>query len=231
MEPSKAKFQTLIKYFVDKYSLELLLDGKGISNWQQERSRFYFAKLLEFSMALEKIRKYKLYFSEFYPVTTNISEAEVIEYHWHSYVQDFYILKERAIKPIGALQNDLSRYGISNPGDIKKALEHLKVQVIKNLRQANELRRKQTHDTTILDAGLVRAKALKIIEGLNKTYVFDSGEIEREYRELIEKKKQQFIDMATRNDIGMQALCDFYIPRFGYIFALLNGDDPSIFEM
>lgn len=230
-EIQRTKFQILLKYFIDTYSLDLLMKGEGIKDWRDERAKFYFPKILELSTTLEKIKKYEIYFVEFYPASSKIPTDEVIEYHWHTYVQDFYILQQRIIKIIGSLKNDLQRYKFQNTEEIKKALEHLKKQVVKCLKDASDLRDRYVHETTILSSDLVRAKVLRVVGENSKSLGLDPMAIEKTRTELVESTKKKFIEMARLNSKGMDKLSDFFAPRFGYIFASLNGHNPDVFEM
>jgi len=127
---NEEKFKILMQYFSDTFSYDLLFRNQNPKDWKEERARFYFDRLVELHSVIEKLERYQLYFSKFYPKSDDISEAEAIEYHWHSYIQDFYTLQERFAKIIGSLKNDLPRYKIANMDEVKNSLEHLKQQII-----------------------------------------------------------------------------------------------------
>lgn len=227
------KFKILIKYFLDNFSLDLLIEKQSPKDWKEERARFYFSKLIELHWAIEKIEKYELYFSEFYSNSGKINDAEAVEYHWHSYIHDFYILEDRVAKIIGALKNDLSRYRIANADDTKDALEHLKTQIVKSLEEPHAIRKQLSHETTARDPNLTKAKIFRFLKERNLFQEPDlnDGVINKNYDNLIENSKKEYIDIAIHNKKGMAKMRNFFAPRFGHIFASLYGHDVSIFKM
>lgn len=231
MDTAEEKFKTLMKYFLDAFSIDLLIDNKTPKDWKEERAKFYFEKLIELHLAIDKIERYEIYFSEFYPNSEKINEAEAIEYHWHSYIHDFYILQERSIKIIGSLKNDISRYEIANPEDARDALEHLKQQIVNSLKKASEIRTKLSHDFTVRDLNLTKAKTLQVLKQQNQELGLDIKKIDERYEGLIKGSKKEYVEMAAHNKKGMLEMKSFFAPRFGYIFASLNDHDTSIFKM
>jgi len=227
----QSKFQILVKYFLDNYSLEMLTGTMSPNNYQEKRAKFYFEKILEFDSALRKIERYSVYFSEFYPSSKNISEAEAIEYHWHSYIQDFYVLQERTKTMIGALKNDLPRYNIGNPETARLLLDHLKNQIIGSLKKAHDLRTQHVHNVTARNYDLTRATALKLIKENSTGLNLDIQKIDEKIGQFTAKSKNEFIAMARDNAKGMQELREFFAPRFGHLFAFLNEHDISMFTM
>lgn len=227
----ETKFQVLIKYFMDQFSLEMLLDQRQPKDWEESRAKFYFERLLDFQSSIEKIEKYEIYFSEFYPASNNISTSEAIEHHWHSYLQDFYILEERFLKIINSLKNDLPRYRIANPEVAKLLLSHLKKQIQKGFKEAHEVRNEHTHKSTIRNFDLSRGKTLQLLKQHCQVLGLDPVKIEDKIKGIGEEAKEEFIKMAVKNKEGMIGLKDFFAPRFGHLFASLNGHDYSIFKM
>ncbi len=227
----KSKFQILVKYFLDNFPFEILIGEETPRGFQEERAKFYFEEISELDSALRKIEKYSVYFSEFYPDSQKISEAEAIEYHWHSYIQDFYILEERAKTIIGALKNDLPRYDIGNPEVAKRLLCHLKDQITISLKKAHDLRVRHTHKKMVRNYDLTRAIALKTIKNNTEGLKLKVSEIDKKIEQFTTKSKNDYIKMANRNELGMKEFRNFFAPRFGYLFAFLNEHDVSIFKV
>lgn len=216
---------------MDNFPVELLLGNQKPKNWEEERAKYYFEKVLAVQDATFRIERYSIYFSEFYPATEKIPEAEAIEYHWHSYVQDFYILEMRVVKIIGSLKNDLPRYNLANPELAKKLLDHLKTQTEKSLKNARDLRGKHVHDETIRNFDLTRAKLFSMLKEHASFLNIDSSQLDIKIKELSSKSKKEFVDTAIKNEEQIKEFKEFFAPRFGHIFATLNGHDVSIFTM
>ena len=69
----------------------------------------YFEILSSISFVLNKLLKYKIYFTEFYPNTKNIKNYEALEYHIHAYLEDIDILRNKVCWYAGMLKNDLKQ--------------------------------------------------------------------------------------------------------------------------
>lgn len=225
------RFQILIKYFLDNFPLETLLDQAKPKNWQEGRGKFYFEKILELDSVLRKIEKYPIYFSAFYPPPQIIPQSEAVEYHWHSYIQDIYILKERIIGIISSLEKDLPRYDLANPKDAILLLNHLKKNVMKGLENTLEFRGEHTHKKTARNFDITRANALHLIKESAGGFNLAVNKLDEKIQEFTEKSKVEHIEMARKNNQEMGKLRDFFAPRFGHLFASLNGHDYSIFKM
>ena len=83
------------------------------------------------------------------------------------------------------------------------------------------------------DLNLTKAKTLKFLKKLNLTQELNLNveTINKNYNNLVENSKKEYIDMAAHNKKGMAEMKNFFAPRFGYIFASLYGHDASIFKM
>ena len=88
-----------IKYFLDNFPIDILIDKVKPSTKQDELAHYYLGKLSEVFAVFDRLIKYEKYFKEFFPPEgSGISESEAIEYHLRSYIEDFYILQERVNK-------------------------------------------------------------------------------------------------------------------------------------
>ena len=92
------QLKILLKYFIDKFSLELLLNQRVPKNDEEKRAKYYFDQLADIANLFDGLLNYGIYFQYFYPATEKISEESAIEYHIRSYIQDIYILKERLFR-------------------------------------------------------------------------------------------------------------------------------------
>ncbi|MFA6354470.1 MAG: hypothetical protein WCX12_02180 [Candidatus Paceibacterota bacterium] len=229
--PEITKFQILTNYFPNNFPLDVLLGNMKPKSWQEKRAKFYFEKILELDSVLRKIGRYPLYFLEFYPTSEAISKSEAVEYHWYSYMQDIYILKERIMGIIGSLKNDLSRYNLANPNDANRLLDHLKNNVMSGLKEATKFRDKHTHERTARNFDITRANALSLIKKNAQELSLDIKKLDGKIEELTEKSKIEYADMAYRNNGEMEKLKDFFAPRFGHLFASINGHDHSVFKI
>ncbi len=229
--PTSTKFQILIKYFMDKFPFDVLTGKDKPKTWEEKRALFYFERILELDSVLKKIEKYPAYFENFYPSPEVLSKSEAIEYHWHSYLHDVYILKERVSGLIGSLKNDLPRYNLANPDDAIKLLNHLKTQAMKGLESAAAFRSDHTHHKTARNFDLTRANTLHLIKENSASLGLDPKKLDDKIVEFTEKSKNDFVTIAKNNNTQMEKLRNFLAPRLGYLFASLNGHDYSMFTM
>lgn len=107
----------------------------------------YFEILIRIKSALEKVQKYPLYFSEFYPSTESITRGEALEHNIHALLQDIYILREKILTFLNILKKDLLKIS-TNKEEIEKALEFIKGQVVTSFENATDTRNTHTHGKT-----------------------------------------------------------------------------------
>ena len=231
MLPQESKFRILMKYFMDNFSLELRTSQRPARDWFEKRAKYYFEQLIEFNSAIEKVEKYALYFKSFYPKSDEITEEEAMEHHWHSYMQDIYIVKVRGVAVIGSMKNDLPRYPIGNPELAVLLLDHLKKNLERGLKSASDFRGGHTHQKTVRHPELVKVRALKTIKEYGQGMKIDMTIVDSKILESLQKSKEEYVQMAEKNAISMQEFREFFSPRFGHLFASINGHDISIFKM
>ena len=230
--PELTKFQILIKYFGDNFSLELLTAQRPPVNWFEKRAKFYFGEIIEFNSAIEKVEKYPLYFKLFYPASNEITEEEAMEHHWHSYMQDIYIVEQRGVTLLGTLKSDLPRYNLRNPEMAIMLIDHLKTNLMRGLESATRFRGGHTHRKTVHHPELSRVRALKTIKQFHSELTSElSANIDGRISESLDKSKKEYIEMSEKNTVAMREFRDFFSPRFGHLFASLHGHDHSMFKM
>ena len=100
-----------------------------------------------------------------------------------------------------------------------------------SLQKASEARKKLSHDFTVRDFNLTKAKTLRFLKQQSKELHLDSQKIEEEYQGLVDVSREKYVKLATRNGQAMREVKNFFAPRFGYTFASLNGHDVSVFRM
>jgi len=217
------QLKVLTKYFMDKFSIELLLDERAPQNNEEKRAKDYFYKLTDIGYLFNRLLNYDIYFQYFYPNTDKISADEVVEYHIQSYIQDFFLLKERLYSIINSLKKDLVNCQITNIGEVKHALNHLKNKVEESLQSGLNLRDIHTHERTISDLDILKARLIRM--------TYRQEILKQKYKDLIDKAKEKYIKQAINNKMALNELKDYFSLRFGYIFSSMSGDDSSLFQL
>ena len=199
-----------IKYFLDNFPVDVLLDQKKPSNKSEELAHDYLGKLTEVFAVFDRLIKYEKYFKEFLPPEgSGISESEAIEYHLRSYIQDFYVLQERIRKITNKLIEDLPNYNFDNQDVIEKAIEHLSKQIHTKFEKITSgLRREHVHERSITELDLVTGKFLNslvtgempIPEGVN----LDKERVKARRDEVVKSMKEKHIKQATENAVSLK---------------------------
>lgn len=217
-----------IKYFLDNFPVDVLLDQKKPSNKSEELAHDYLGKLTEVFAVFDRLIKYEKYFKEFLPPEgSGISESEAIEYHLRSYIQDFYVLQERIRKITNKLIEDLPNYNFDNQDVIEKAIEHLSKQIHTKFEKITSgLRREHVHERSITELDLVTGKFLNslvtgempIPEGVN----LDKERVKARRDEVVKSMKEKHIKQATENAVSLKKMKEWFATRFIFIFSNLN---------
>lgn len=220
-------FQTLYKFFLDEFDLDLLTDKRKPQNEREGILLEIFNRINDIFLIIERLNRYDTYFNNFYPADDSvISEAEALEYHLHSYLQDFYSLREKIMRLLGVIKNNIKHFEFGNPEDVKKLIEHLITQVLKGMEQVINLRGKHVHDMSVRDSEISRAKILKnltAIEGLDK------NALKEKYDAIIAEAKEKYMGQAASNRDQINGMKNFIAPRLGHVIAFLYEKDSSIF--
>jgi len=218
-----------IKYFLDNFPLDVMLDKTRPSNKTEELAHLYLGRLSEVLGVFDRLIRYEKYFKDFIPpVESGISESEAIEYHLRSYIEDFYILQERIKKIVQHLIEDIPNYGIQNPKDVEKALRHLSDQIHKKFEKITSvLRRKHVHERSISELDLITGKFLSsIISGempIPTGVQLDQNLVKNRRDEVLASMKEKYIKQSQENSINLRKTKEWFSARFAYIFSSLNG--------
>jgi hypothetical protein len=218
-----------IKYFLDNFSIDVLIDKAKPSNKSEELAHDYLEKLTEVFAVFDRLIKYEKYFKEFLPQQGSvISESEAIEYHLRSYIGDFYILQERIKKITNKLIDDLPNYNFDNQDVIEKAIRHLSNQIHTKFKKITSgLRREHVHERSITELDLVTGKFLNMLvngeiplpAGLN----LDEERVKTRRNEVVKSMKEKHIKQATKNSVSLRKMKEWFATRFIFIFSNLNG--------
>ena len=131
MKKQNDYFGELLLHFLNHFDLDLLFHKQKYSDYKERLAVDLFDRLNDLKTVFDRLQKYPIYFEYFYTSEKDlISDAEAIEYHLHSFIQDIYILQERLIRIIGHLRKDLKTFGLDRDEDLKKILNHLVFVVI-----------------------------------------------------------------------------------------------------
>lgn len=69
----------------------------------------HFSSLSTVRSAWQKVLRYEVYFSEFYPMSQNIPVFEALNHHVHGYLQDMTTLKNKIEVWLGEFKNDAKK--------------------------------------------------------------------------------------------------------------------------
>ncbi len=218
-----------IKYFLDNFPIDVILDQKKPSNKSEELARDYLGKLTEVFAVFDRLIRYEKYFKDFLPPeNSGISESEAIEYHLRSYIGDFYILQERIRKITNKLIEDLPSYNFDNQDIVEKAIKHLSKQIHTKFEKITSgLRREHVHERSITELDLVTGKFLNslvtgempIPVGVN----LDGDRVKARRDEVVKSMKEKHIKQATENSVSLRKMKEWFATRFIFIFSNLNG--------
>jgi len=217
-----------IKYFLDNFPVDILIDKAKPSNKTEVLAHFYLGKLTEVFAVFDRLIRYEKYFAKFYPsADTGISESEAIEYHLRSYIEDFYILQERIKKITESLVKDIPNYNIANDNDVENAIKHLSDQVHGKFKKITSgLRREHVHERSITELDLVTGRFLgSLITGempLPQDIKLDKDAVNKRHIEVTTASKQKHIKQAQENSVSLRKMKEWFATRFIYIFSSLN---------
>ena len=229
MKKQNDYFGELLLHFLNHFDLDLLFHKQKYSDYKERLAVDLFDRLNDLKTVFDRLQKYPIYFEYFYTSEKDlISDAEAIEYHLHSFIQDIYILQERLIRIIGHLRKDLKTFGLDHDEDLKKILNHLDEQVRLVLGSvATGSRKRHVHDATVRDSDLSEAKLSDTLKKVDPTL---AALVEQKSIELTSKAKNHYIQEAKRNAQHMEHLQDFISPRLGLIIAHFFEQDESKFR-
>lgn len=229
------QLQTLLQYFLDSFPRELLSRKRAPADRREQLILEYFERLSDMSALFAKLDKYDVFFRQFYPVDTSlISREDAIEHHFHAYMQDLYILKERLARLIDSLKKDVQDdrllSGISDDESRvakKQALDDLKEHMETSMNTVINARARHVHDLSHSIESIQRAKALRgILRRRN-----GSGEqqtvtkLNNQYRRAVRTAERECVKIVQRNKKPAARIKSLFAERFGTVFRSLT--DPA----
>ncbi|MFT5180022.1 MAG: hypothetical protein ACI9GH_000644 [Candidatus Paceibacteria bacterium] len=153
-------FRVLFEYFLNEFDLDFLIGKRKPIGNKEKTINNVFGKITDIVSFVDRLKKYDLYFNTVYSKDSLIPDEEVVEYHLHNYMQDWYVLQLRIRELMGVLKNSLPHFNIENPEDVKKALDSIKINTESGLKKITDLRGQNVHDSSVRDLDLSKAKSL-----------------------------------------------------------------------
>ena len=217
-----------IKYFLDNFSMDVLIENTKPSNKEEKLALYYFNSFIEISNVFDRLIRYEIFFEKFYPPKeSKISESEVVEYHLRSYIQDFYLLQERIKTITNKLTKDLKKYDISNCEEVKNALKHISTIFYEKLNKiTDDLRGKHVHVRSFTEFDLVKGKTLhSMIYDETRMYNFNEKTkniMAQKLNKVVNDSKDKHIKQSRKNSENLKKMKNWFSARFIYVFAGLN---------
>ncbi|MBX4198590.1 hypothetical protein KW782_04675 [Candidatus Parcubacteria bacterium] len=229
MNENQEQASLALKYFLDNFPIEVLLDQTKPSKKIDELAHFYLGRLTEVFSVFDRLIRYEHYFEKFYPPTdSDIPESEALEYHLRSYIEDFYILQERIKKITKRLIDDLSYYSIENESDVREALENMLNAIHEGLKDITDvLRREHVHEHSISELDFSTGKFLNML--LSGKFPLPDGatlpreKVQQRLSEVTVRLKAKHVAQAKRNSESLRKTKEWFASRFIYLFSILNG--------
>ena len=227
MEQSKKldEFGTLLMYFFNNFSHELLLDKEKPKNKKEEIVLEIYNRVNDIYTIFYRLSKYPFYFESLYVKNNDdITEAETLEYHIQNYLNDFYSLGTKIERVLNFTKNNISEFDSANNQEIKKLIEHIKNNVIKSLEKVKETRGEHMHDMSVRDPKISEAKLLLQTLGfikINNLDYSDEEKMKSKYTDLIKKSKEKYIEQSKHNCAEMEKFSKFFASRIGFLVSTL----------
>lgn len=219
-------YKDLLKYFLDEFSLELLFNEKKPQNKKEEFLIDVFNRMNDIFSVFERLNRYPVYFEKFYPEPTLISEAEALEYHLHSYLQEIYSLREKMERLLNIIRKKAKLFKIVNTEDVDKIINHLKAQVKKGLNDVVEARDEHVHNKSVRDLEITKARMLRL---LREQGIIDEKQFQEKYTALIETSRQKYVHQAKKNSGELIKMMSFVTCRMGHVLSTYFGHDSRRF--
>lgn len=104
----------LIIYIYPEYLNTSIYDQlrKG-SRFNKKIVEKYWHILTAINWFTKKIGRYEVFFKYFYPKSNKITEYDALEHHIHAYLEDIETLKNKLIRFINELKNDIKRMALN----------------------------------------------------------------------------------------------------------------------
>ncbi|MCE9585063.1 hypothetical protein K8Q94_00355 [Candidatus Nomurabacteria bacterium] len=188
-------------------------------NFNKEKSKKYSQSLASINWFIKKVAKYKIYFSEFYPCSTdNIQKHEALEHHIHAYLEDIITVKTKTTNYIGELKNDLKQV-VENKKEISNSLDWLKEQIYKTFEGISTQRDQHRHrGFKFVDGDITNAEMAHIMLGKDSLFKghFTDYAIEKfkaQKEESFEKAKKSWLENTLKNYDQIEGLANEMVKR------------------
>lgn len=183
-----------------------------LSNPDKDKLERYQQFITGISQIYLKIGKYPLYFKKLYPANSEISKAEVLKYHIHSYLQDLTILKNRLTGYLGGLKSDLKKV-VENKEEVEDALKWLKQETQNVFNEVAKYRNSHQHGKLeFTDQELIKLLGLSTIKN-----EFSELKLTPEYKEKLDKNfielRQKRVKQSKTNFSEITGLVDDILGR------------------
>ncbi|MFH0840527.1 MAG: hypothetical protein V1865_00870 [bacterium] len=207
----------------------LKLDNKDkidVSNIDKNKLQKYNIQLLSIGHVYNKIKRYDIFFSEFYPNNEDkISNAEALDHHIHAYLEDLDRLRDKIIHFLQTLKKDLKIIAI-NKNEAGKSFDKAVKDVLKIFKQVSKYRVPHHHrGVQFLDSDLVDSSGMRTmidnqehIKQFLKPGALDI--IKQKEIESFKKAKANWVSLANKNKVQV----------FGFINELFGNISPLIFD-
>ncbi|OGB73343.1 hypothetical protein A3K24_00480 [candidate division Kazan bacterium RIFCSPHIGHO2_01_FULL_44_14] len=186
------------------------IDKTGVDDGELER---YLGLLMILSQALKKVKRYEVYFTEFYPDQSGqISSAEALEHHLHAYLEDVDSLKDKVKTFLDVLTKDVRR--ANNGKEWVVALKHIKGQLYKVFNGIAECRVPHHHTgMRFADADLVDASVFATVSGDSSPFKDRMrpeavDHFKRKIVESFELAQKRWIGIAASNQVQIDGALD-----------------------
>lgn len=219
----------LILHFLYNFDNDLLFNKRKYKSHQERLAVDMFNRLNDLKTVFDRLQKYPVYFESFYIADKElISDAEAIEYHLHSFIQDIYILQERILRIVGHIKSDLKNLDLDHDDDLKKLLDHLSSQVRSVLEKVtNGSRKRHVHDASVRDSDISEARLSDTLKKVDSTL---ADLVAQKSIALTSKARGHYIEEAKRNADHIEKLQEFIAPRLGMVLAHVFEQDGSKFK-
>ncbi len=196
-----------------------------------DKIKKYSTLLSNIDYAWKKVKKYQIYFQEFYPATTKIGKIEALNHHIHAYLNDMVRLRNKILEFFGTAKNDIKKAAF-NKKEIEDFFQAGIVKTKEVFGQVTDQRDLHHHQgMRFFDINLLKAEnAEGSIRFLNNPVINSILNQERK-PELIErfrKEEDQSFEVARDSWVKMAQKNDLQI--FGYLHEVFIAVKPALYQ-
>lgn len=201
------------RFDVISFEIQIYLDPKiyngdvDTSHVNKKRLEKYRDMIHSVTQSFRKVRRYVLFFAEFYPPTENITKQEALEHHIHSYLQDLTLLSNKIEVLLNNLKNDLQSEVVeSDRQGLRDFLDEAKAFILKAFKGVKENRNPHHHQGhRFLDPDVVRSQSIQTMIQKDSPFLSYLKEgakehLEEEANKSFESAKKEWCEMAEEND-------------------------------